>query len=206
MKAGQASLATVEAVGSSEGVSRSVRHGQRSSNAVSAAAVDGANRAGPIGQRSDQSCTEANGVNSIVTGDPLVVVYWNVAGIAARHIDDFLFDLENEVLWDVLILIEFSAARQELHLSGVRKSGHLVCSQPYSVGRRAGALVFHSRLRIHHVELLSHGRAFGADFRWGGWRIRVVGVTRTLGATAGRTNRVSMIWSTSLKPHHIAIS
>ena len=158
-----------------DGSSRSVRHGRRSSNAVSAEVVDDANRAGPIGQRSDQSCTEANGVNSTITGKPLVVVYWNVAGIGVGSIDDFLFDMENEVLWDVLILVEFSAARTELHLSGVRRSGHLVCSQPYSIGRRAGALIFHSRLRIHHAELISHGRAFGADISWGGWKIRVVG-------------------------------
>ena len=104
-----------------------------------------------------------------------MVVYWNVAGIAASNIDGFLNDMENEVLWDVLILVEFSAARNELHLSGIRTSGHLVCAQPYSLGKRAGAIVFHCRLRIHRAELLSHGRAFGADFSWGGWRIRVVG-------------------------------
>ena len=140
-----------------------------------AVVVDSASRVGQIGLRLDQSCTGPSRVNSSITGDPLMVVYWNVAGIAAANIDQFLFDMEKEVKWDVLILIEFSAARGELLLSGVRKSGHLVRAQPYSIGRRAGALIFHARLRIHHVELISHGRAFGADFCWGGWRIRVVG-------------------------------
>ncbi len=137
--------------------------------------IDDTDQAGPIGQRSDQSCTETKGVDSTISAKPLVVVYWNVAGIAVSNIDNFLDDMENEVMWDVLILVEISAARKELDLSGIRKSGHLVCSQPYSIGRRAGALILHSRLRIHHAELISHGRAFGAGFSWGGWKIRLVG-------------------------------
>ena len=36
-------------------------------------------------------------------------------------------------------------------------------------------MIFHRRLGIRHVDLVSHGRAFGGDFRWGGWKIRVVG-------------------------------
>ena len=104
-----------------------------------------------------------------------MVVYWNVAGIAAGNIDTFLDDMDQEVAWDALILVEFPAARKEIHLSGIRKMGHLVCSQPYQIGRRAGAIIFHSRLRIHHAVFHSHDRAFGADFSWGGWNIRLVG-------------------------------
>ena len=44
-------------------------------------------------------------MNSSIMGDPLMVVCWNVAGIAAGSIDQFLLDMENEVKWDVLILV-----------------------------------------------------------------------------------------------------
>ena len=59
---------------------------------VPAVVVDSTNRVGQIGLRMDQSGTEANGAKSSITGDPLMVVYWNVAGIAAGNIDQFLFD------------------------------------------------------------------------------------------------------------------
>ncbi len=97
------------------------------------------------------------------------------AWIGVGSIDIFFDDMDKEVRWDALILVEFSAARQELRLSGIRKKGHLVCSQPFKIGSRAGAIVFHSRLRIHPAEFFSYGRAFGADFGWGGWKIRLVG-------------------------------
>ena len=42
---------------------------------VPAVVVDSTNRVGQIGLRMDQSGTEANGVNSSITGDPLMVVY-----------------------------------------------------------------------------------------------------------------------------------
>jgi hypothetical protein len=106
---------------------------------------------------------------------PLKVVYWNVAGINAGEIDTFLAQLDMDLQWDVLVLLEFSAARKETHLSGVRQSGHLVSAQPFEHGRRAGCLVFHQRLEIHEVTLVNFGRAFGADFSWGGWKIRIVG-------------------------------
>ena len=77
-------------------------------------------------------------------GKPLKVVYWNVANIPAKDIDTFLGDLDEELQWDVLILFECSAARREIHLSGVRRAGHLVAAQPFENGRRAGALVFSS--------------------------------------------------------------
>ncbi len=73
---------------------------------------------------------------------PLKVVCWNVAGINAGEIDTFLGVLDIELQWGVLILLELSAARSELHLSGVRQAGHLVSAQPFENGRRAGALVF----------------------------------------------------------------
>ena len=38
-----------------------------------------------------------------------------------------------------------------------------------------GALIFNERLRIREVILVNQGQAFGADFSWGGWRIRIVG-------------------------------
>ena len=206
VNAGRGSMATAETGGRRRSSSRSVRQDLRHPIAAPAAAVEGEGRAGPIDLLLDESCTEARGVDSTTMGDPLVVVYWNVAGIAAANIDYFLLDMENEVLWDVLILLEFSAARQELNLSGVRSTGHLVCSQPYSSGRRAGALVFHSRLRIHHVELISHGRAFGADFRWGGWNIRVVGGHADAAGDRRPYQKVSTIWSISLKLLHVIIS
>ena len=106
---------------------------------------------------------------------PLKVVYWNVAGINAEDIDAFLAQLVFVIHWDVLLLLEFSAARSELHLSGVRQAGHLVSAQPFEHGRRAGCLVFHQRLESHEVALVNFGRAFGADFSWGGWKIRIVG-------------------------------
>ena len=106
-----------------------------------------------------QSGAESNeGRSNTIAGDPLVVVYWNVAGVAASNIDLFLNDLENEILWDVLILVEFSAARRELHLSGIRTNGHLVCAQPYQIGKRAGAVVFHCRLRIQHAVFFARTR------------------------------------------------
>jgi hypothetical protein len=108
-------------------------------------------------------------------GNQLVVIYWNVAGIPKSGIDQFLSDLEDDVKWDILILLEFSVARSETHTTGMRENGHFVSAQPYSEGRRAGAIVFHKRLGIRHMDLVSHGRAFGGDFSWGGWKIRVIG-------------------------------
>ena len=106
---------------------------------------------------------------------PLKVVYWNVAGINAGDIDTFLAQLDFDIQWDVLVLLEFSAAYKEMHLSGVRRAGHLVRAQPFEHGRRAGCLVFHQRLEIREISLINCGRAFGADFSWGGWDIRIVG-------------------------------
>ena len=97
--------------------SRVVRHGRRPTNAEpgdadlsyqvanpGAAVAVGQSRFGLTDRRVDQSRIVANGVDSATRSDPLVVVYWNVAGIAASNIDTFFFDMENEVLWDVLIL------------------------------------------------------------------------------------------------------
>ena len=106
---------------------------------------------------------------------PLKVVYWNVAGVKASEIDTFLEQLDADLRWDVLVLLEFSHARHDIHLSGVRRAGHLVSAQPWLPHRRAGALIFNERLRIQEVSLMNHGRAFGADFQWGGWKIRIVG-------------------------------
>ena len=103
------------------------------------------------------------------------MVYWNVAGINAGDIDTFLAQLDFDIQWDVLVLLEFSAAYKEMHLSGVRRAGHLVSAQPFEHGRRAGCLVFHQRLEIREISLINCGRAFGADFSWGGWNIRIVG-------------------------------
>ena len=69
---------------------------------------------------------------------PLKVVYWNVAGINVRDIDDFFDNLDFDIQWGVLVLLEFSAAYKEMHLSGVRRAGHLLCAQPNLPGRRAG--------------------------------------------------------------------
>ncbi len=63
-----------------------------------------------------------------------------------------------------------------MRLSGVRDCGHYVKAQPYREDRRAGAIIVHNRLGIRHMDLISHGRALGGDFSWGGWKIRVVGV------------------------------
>ena len=108
-------------------------------------------------------------------GCTLVVVYWNVAGIPKASIDSFLKDMDMEVRWDVLILLEFSVARIETHTSGIRDSGHLLKAQSISVGRRAGAIVINKRLGIRHMDLISRGRAFGGDISWGGWKIRLIG-------------------------------
>ena len=72
---------------------------------------------------------------------PLKVVYWNVAGVRAADIDTFLEHLDDDLRWDVLILLEFSHARHEIHLSGIRRAGHLVSAQPWQPRRRAGALI-----------------------------------------------------------------
>ena len=50
------------------------------------------------------------GVYSAVNdgGKPLKVVYWNVATIPAAGTDDFLKDLDDELQWDILILLEYS--------------------------------------------------------------------------------------------------
>ena len=108
-------------------------------------------------------------------GKPLKVVYWNVASIPGAGIDVFLKDLDDELQWDILILLEFSGARLCVQLSGIRSAGHLVAAQPVAAGRRAGALVFHSRLGVHEVVFVSHGRAVGADFSWGRWNLRIIG-------------------------------
>ena len=133
-----------------------------------------------IVQLADQSVAEGANVatgehTKEVKGQPLVVVYWNVAGIPFNKVDIFWEDLGDRGRWDVLILLEFSAARKPMALSGVRESGHLVNAQPYEHGRRAGALVFHNRLGVRAVTFCSHGRNCAADFSWGGWEIRVVG-------------------------------
>jgi hypothetical protein len=106
---------------------------------------------------------------------PLRVVYWNVAGVKASDIDTFLEHIDVDPRWDVLILLECSHARHEIFLSGIRRAGRLVSAQPWQPRRRAGALIFNGRLRIREVTLMFHGRAFGADFQWGGWKIRIVG-------------------------------
>ena len=66
-------------------------------------------------------------------------------------------------------------ARTETHTSGMRERGHLVKAQPYAEGRRAGAIILNNRLGIRQMDLRSHGRAFGGDFSWGGWKIRAIG-------------------------------
>ncbi len=91
---------------------------------------------------------------------PLKVVYWNVAGVKASEIDTFLEQLDADLCWDVLVLLEFSHARHDIHLSGVRRAGHLVSAQPWLPHRRAGALIFNERLRIQEVSLMNHVRAF----------------------------------------------
>ncbi len=152
-----------------------MRQGRRSSNAVSAAVIDDADQAGPIGQRSDQSCTEANGGYSTTAAKPLVVVYWNVAGIAVSNTDNLLDDMENEIMWDVLVLVECSVARQELHLSGIRKNGYLfVLSRTQSVGAQVQSS-FTVALELIMRSLFRMNVHFGADFSWGGWEIRLVG-------------------------------
>ena len=65
--------------------------------------IDDTDQAGPIGQRSDQSCTETKGVDSTISAKPLVVVYWNVAGIAVGNIDAFFDDMDEDVMWDAPI-------------------------------------------------------------------------------------------------------
>ena len=35
--------------------------------------------------------------------------------------------------------------------------------------------MLNNRLGIRHTDLISHGRAFGGDFSWGGWKIRAIG-------------------------------
>ena len=174
--------------------------GGRASLASGRSEIDGvADSAGPI-DSGQSSALPNEGRDNTIAGEPLVVVYWNVAGVATRNIDLFLNDLENEILWDVLILVEFSAARRELHLSGIRTNGHLICAQPYQIGKRAGAIVFHCRLRIQHAEFFSHGRAFGADFSWGGWKIRVVGGHADAGGDRVPYQKVLTTWSTSSNP------
>ncbi len=103
------------------------------------------------------------------------MVYWNVAGVKAAEIDTFLEQLDSDLRWGVLVLLEFSHAHREVFLSGVRRAGHLVSAQPWGHGRRLGALVFNARLQIREAILVNHGRASGADFSWGGWKIRIVG-------------------------------
>ena len=48
---------------------------------------------------------------------PLKVVYWNVAGVKASEIDTFLEQLDADLRWDVLVLLEFSHSRHELFFS-----------------------------------------------------------------------------------------
>jgi hypothetical protein len=112
---------------------------------------------------------------AVERGNQLVVVYWNVAGIPKAAINQFLIDLDAEVMWDILILLEFSVALSETHTSGLTGSGHLVIAQPFCKGRRAGAIIANNRLGIRHMDLISQGRAFSCDFSWGGWNIRVIG-------------------------------
>ncbi len=66
---------------------------------------------------------------------PLKVVYWNVAGVRAADIDTFLEHIDVDLRWGVLILLEFSHARHELFLSGIRRAGHLVSAQPWQPRR-----------------------------------------------------------------------
>ena len=90
------------------GPSCSARRGRWSSKAVVAAVIDDTGNAGPIGSSLDQSCAEARaGGDNTITAKPLVVVYWNVAGIAVGNIDTFLDDMDQEVAWDILILVDF---------------------------------------------------------------------------------------------------
>ncbi len=55
----------------------------------------------------EASSNRINCSTTKVEGPPLVVVYWNVAGIRANAIDQGLAGLENEVEWVVLTLLDF---------------------------------------------------------------------------------------------------
>ena len=73
-------------------------------------------------------------------GSPLKVVYWNVAGIPAGEIDKFLGDLDKELQWDVLMLLEFSAARHEVHFQVFEKRAISLQPNPsHSAGAREHA-------------------------------------------------------------------
>ena len=119
-------------------------------------------------QEGDYSTMEGNEV-------PLKVVYWNVAGIPARDIDSFLGDLYEELQWDILILFEFSVARRELLLSGVRQAGHLVAAQPFANGRRAGALVFCIDACRYMISPWFHTAGLWGRFQLGRLDIRIIG-------------------------------
>ena len=140
------------------------------------------------------------GRDNTIAGEPLVVVYWNVAGVAARNIDLFLNDLENEILWDVLILVEFSAARRELHLSGIRTNGHLICAQPYQIGRRAGAIVFHCRLRIQHADFFRTDALSALTSAGEAGKFASLAGMLTREGIECPTKKVLTTWSTSSNP------
>ena len=129
---------------------------------------------GPRRESKPQPCGE-RGYSTTADRVPLKVVYWNVAGVRAADIHAFLEQLDVDLRWAVLVLLECSQARHEFFLSGVRQAGHLVSAQPWERGRRVGSLVFNERLQIREGTLVSQGRAFGVDFSWGGWKIRTVG-------------------------------
>ena len=120
------------------------------------------NDAGPLGAGAYPTRSGGlppNGSDAREGARPLKVVYWNVAAINAGDIDTFLAQLDIDIQWDVLVLLEFSAAYKEMHLSCVRRAGHLVSAQPFEYGRRAGCLVLHQRLEIREISLLNCDRA-----------------------------------------------
>ena len=83
----------------------------------------------------------------------LIIVNWNVRGIADLSFENFVTTLSSEVDWYICILQEFSGKK-----SGGRgstwttKDGHQVVQQAPGSGREIGGIIVHARNIIHIVK------------------------------------------------------
>ena len=94
-------------------------------------------------------------------------------GIPSDSLNQFFRDLDDELVWDVLLLQEFSNTTIEFEDT---EDGHVVFAQPPCLGQRRAAIVLHARVAdaVLADSFQSVGRACCLDIQWAGWSLRCV--------------------------------
>ena len=102
------------------------------------------------------------------------VYSWNVMGIKATKFGEFLEDFGKEVSWDVIVLQEFTAAKDvEVFMN---KSAHKVILTSPVEGSRACGIVIHQNIKhcIIPRSSIFKARAASICIHWEGWNIKIV--------------------------------